>query len=64
MFIAQDLCKDTTRFGFYNCSYNFIPEKTWLMIKEPLYKRGNDGFNIIRVDDPNDIEFIENEYLD
>lgn len=32
-----------------------------MAIKEPFFKKANDGFEITRVDDPNDVEFIHDE---
>jgi hypothetical protein len=29
-----------------------------------MYKLATDGLNIIRIDDPNDIEFLSNELMD
>lgn len=38
--------------GIYNASYNFIPKDQWIVVKEPYRKRGNDGLDLIRVDNP------------
>ncbi|TNV82760.1 hypothetical protein FGO68_gene7316 [Halteria grandinella] len=60
MFVGSDINKDCMRFAFYNTSYNYVPLNTWMLIREPMYKLANDGFNIIRVDKEDEIEFINN----
>ena len=30
-----------------------------MLIKEPLFKRANDGIDIIRIENPEDVEFID-----
>ena len=47
------------RVQIYNADYTHIPANQWLAIKEPLFKRGNDGLELIRVDDPSDVEFFD-----
>jgi len=47
------------RFDIYNTTYSKIPIGAWMMIKEPMYKLANDGMNIIAIDNPDDVEFLD-----
>jgi hypothetical protein len=64
MFIAEDINKFSIRIALYNTAYNSVPINTWLIIKEPMYKLANDGFNIIRIDDVDDVEYIDQSFID
>jgi hypothetical protein len=57
--IIEDCQNFPFRVTIYNSSYNFIPKDSWVVIKEPLKKLANDGNNVIRLDNPDDIEFID-----
>lgn len=57
-FIVEDALGNGMRVSIYNSDYNFVAKNLWLAIREPYYKRANDGMDIVRVDDPSDVEFI------
>lgn len=61
MSVVEDPQWSTIQIAIYNAPYNFITKDQWLVIKEPYFKRAMDGSEIIRVDVPEDVEFLNLE---
>jgi hypothetical protein len=63
--LIEDNDGNITAVSFYNlidpvtphAANKIVPKGTKVIIIEPFFKRGSDGTQVIRVDDPNDVIF-------